>query len=106
MTTRDESFLDLSLEISQNASVDACIRNFSASEALRRENKFFCDTCGSLQARAGPARPPARPPTLPPLPLPPPPAQEARKRIRFKRLPNVLALHLKRFKYVEQLQVP
>ena len=30
--------------------------------------------------------------------------QEAHKRMRIKRLPNVLALHLKRFKYMEQLQ--
>lgn len=30
--------------------------------------------------------------------------QEAKKRMAIKRLPNVLALHLKRFKYMEQLQ--
>jgi ubiquitin carboxyl-terminal hydrolase 12/46 len=28
--------------------------------------------------------------------------QEAHKRMRVKRLPTILALHLKRFKYVEQ----
>jgi len=78
ITTRDECFLDLSLEIEQNSSVSACMRNFSSNEALRGENKFYCDTCCSLQ--------------------------EAKKRIRVKRLPNVLALHLKRFKYIEQLQ--
>lgn len=72
VTSRDESFLDLSLEIEQNSSVSACMRNFSANEALRGDNKFFCDTCCSLQ--------------------------EAQKRMRIKRLPNVLALHLKRFK--------
>ena len=49
MTSRDESFLDLSLEIEQNSSVSACMRNFSANESLRRENKFFCDSCRSLQ---------------------------------------------------------
>ena len=78
ITSRDESFFDLSLEIEQNSSVSACMRNFSANESLRGENKFFCDTCCSLQ--------------------------EAHKRMRIKRLPNVLALHLKRFKYIEQLQ--
>jgi len=78
VTSRDESFLDLSLEIEQNSSVSACMRNFSANESLRGDNKFFCDTCCSLQ--------------------------EAHKRMRIKRLPNVLALHLKRFKYIEQLQ--
>uniref|UniRef100_A0A7S3WH44 ubiquitinyl hydrolase 1 n=1 Tax=Emiliania huxleyi TaxID=2903 RepID=A0A7S3WH44_EMIHU len=78
LTTRDERFLDLSLEIEQNSSVSACMRNFSSSEPLRGDNKFFCDTCCSLQ--------------------------EAKRCMRVKRLPNVLALHLKRFKYVEQLQ--
>ena len=78
VTSRDESFLDLSLEIEQNSSISACMRNFSSSESLRGENKFFCDTCCSLQ--------------------------EARKRMRIKKLPRVLALHLKRFKYIEQLQ--
>ena len=47
-------------------------------QPLRGDNKFYCDTCCSLQ--------------------------EAQKRMRIKRLPNVLALHLKRFKYVERLQ--
>lgn len=78
LTTRDECFLDLSLEIEQNSSVSACMKNFSSSESLRGENKFFCDTCCSLQ--------------------------EAQKSMRIKRLPNVLALHLKRFKYIEDLQ--
>lgn len=78
VTSRDESFLDLSLEIEQNSSVDACLRNFSANESMRGDNKFFCDCCLSLQ--------------------------EAHKRMRIKRLPRVLALHLKRFKYIEQLQ--
>jgi len=78
VTSRDESFLDLSLEIEQDSSLSACMRNFSASESLRGDNKFFCDTCCSLQ--------------------------EAKKRMAIKRLPNVLALHLKRFKYMEQLQ--
>jgi len=78
VTRRDECFLDLSLEIEQNSSVSACMRKFSSSEPLRADNKFFCDACCSLQ--------------------------EANKCMRIKRLPNVLALHLKRFKYIEQLQ--
>lgn len=45
---------------------------------LCSRNKFFCDTCSGLQ--------------------------EAEKRMKVKQLPNVLALHLKRFKYEEQLQ--
>jgi ubiquitin carboxyl-terminal hydrolase 9/13 len=45
---------------------------------LCERNKFHCDNCGGLQ--------------------------EAEKRMKIKRLPRVLALHLKRFKYTEDLQ--
>ncbi|WVF68451.1 hypothetical protein IAT40_003217 [Kwoniella sp. CBS 6097] len=72
---RDEAFLDLSIDIEQHTSVTACLRQFSASEMLCQKNKFYCDSCCGLQ--------------------------EAEKRMKIKRLPNVLALHLKRFKYQE-----
>mmetsp|Transcript_27988 Transcript_27988/g.46941 ORF Transcript_27988/g.46941 Transcript_27988/m.46941 type:complete len:439 (+) Transcript_27988:46-1362(+) len=77
VTNRDETFLDLSLDIEQNTSISACMRNFSSTETLNDVDKFFCDTCCSLQ--------------------------EAQKRIRVKKLPKILALHLKRFKFIEQL---
>ncbi|KAI0370144.1 cysteine proteinase [Pilatotrama ljubarskyi] len=77
VSSRDESFLDLSIDIEQNSSVTACLRQFSASEMLCQKNKFFCDSCCDLQ--------------------------EAEKRMKIKKLPNVLALHLKRFKYQEDL---
>jgi len=85
--------LDLSIDIEQHTSVTSCLRQFSASEMLCQKNKFFCDSCCGLQ--------------------------EAEKRsalsirltwhitdkprMKIKRLPNVLALHLKRFKYQENL---
>ncbi|KLO20145.1 cysteine proteinase [Schizopora paradoxa] len=78
VSSREEAFLDLSIDIEQNSSVTACLRQFSASEMLCQKNKFFCDSCCGLQ--------------------------EAEKRMKIKRLPNVLALHLKRFKYQENLQ--
>lgn len=78
VSSRDESFLDLSIDIEQNSSVTACLRQFSASEMLCQRNKFFCDSCCGLQ--------------------------EAEKRMKIKTLPNVLALHLKRFKYQEDLR--
>ncbi|KAJ1302669.1 hypothetical protein OPQ81_002985 [Rhizoctonia solani] len=78
VSARDESFLDLSIDIERNSSVTACLRQFSASEMLCRGDKFFCDSCCGLQ--------------------------EAEKRMKIKKLPNVLALHLKRFKYQEDVQ--
>ncbi len=74
---RDETFLDLSIDLEQHSSVTSCLRKFSAEEMLCERNKFHCDTCGGLQ--------------------------EAEKRMKIKRLPKILALHLKRFKYTEDM---
>lgn len=75
---RDEAFLDLSVDLDQHSSVTSCLRKFSEEEMLCERNKFHCDNCGGLQ--------------------------EAEKRMKIKRLPKILALHLKRFKYTEDLQ--
>lgn len=74
---RDETFLDLSIDLEQHTSITACLGKFSAEEMLCERNKFHCDTCGGLQ--------------------------EAEKRMKIKRLPKILALHLKRFKYTEDM---
>ncbi|KAL2136263.1 hypothetical protein VTI74DRAFT_4696 [Chaetomium olivicolor] len=72
---RDETFLDLSIDLEEHSSVTSCLQQFSAEEMLCERNKFHCDHCGGLQ--------------------------EAEKRMKVKKLPKVLALHLKRFKYTE-----
>ncbi|KAH0452941.1 hypothetical protein IEQ34_017265 [Dendrobium chrysotoxum] len=77
VTARDETFFDLSVDIEQNSSITSCLKNFSSTETLNAEDKFFCDKCCSLQ--------------------------EAQKRMKIKKPPNVLVIHLKRFKYIEQL---
>ncbi|KAJ5032671.1 uncharacterized protein L3040_009266 [Drepanopeziza brunnea f. sp. 'multigermtubi'] len=74
---RDETFLDLSIDLEEHSSVTSCLRKFSAEEMLCERNKFHCDNCGGLQ--------------------------EAEKRMKIKRLPKILALHLKRFKYTEDM---
>jgi ubiquitin carboxyl-terminal hydrolase 9/13 len=74
---RDETFLDLSIDLEQHSSVTSCLRKFSAEEMLCERNKFHCDNCGGLQ--------------------------EAEKRMKIKKLPKILALHLKRFKYTEDM---
>ena len=78
VSQRDEAFLDLSVDLGSHASVTSCLRRFSEEEMLCERNKFHCDNCGGLQ--------------------------EAEKRMKIKRLPRILALHLKRFKYTEDLQ--
>ena len=78
VSQRDEPFLDLSVDLEQHSSVTSCLRKFSEEEMLCERNKFHCDNCGGLQ--------------------------EAEKRMKIKRLPKILALHLKRFKYTEDLQ--
>ena len=78
VSQRDEAFLDLSVDLDQHSSVTSCLRKFSQEEMLCERNKFHCDRCGGLQ--------------------------EAEKRMKIKRLPKILALHLKRFKYTEDLQ--
>ncbi|MBA0772223.1 hypothetical protein Gotri_007638 [Gossypium trilobum] len=77
VTARDEAFFDLSLDIEQNSSITSCLKNFSSTETLNAEDKFFCDKCRSLQ--------------------------EAQKRMKIKKPPHILVIHLKRFKYIEQL---
>ena len=78
VSQRDEPFLDLSVDLEAHSSVTSCLRKFSEEEMLRERDKFFCDNCGGLQ--------------------------EAEKRMKIKRLPKILALHLKRFRYTEDFQ--
>ncbi|KAK1345934.1 hypothetical protein QTO34_008399 [Cnephaeus nilssonii] len=121
VSSKDEDFLDLSVDVEQNTSITHCLSltrasppgkcpelpqftfmsppvlsldsvhtplhsfsrphygvpDFSNTETLCSEQKYYCETCCSKQ--------------------------EAQKRMRVKKLPMILALHLKRFKYMEQL---
>jgi ubiquitin carboxyl-terminal hydrolase 9/13 len=77
-SARDEAFLDLSVDLDVYSSVTSCLLKFSQEEMLCERNKFYCDQCCGLQ--------------------------EAEKRMKIKRLPKILALHLKRFKYTDELQ--
>ncbi|RXM30348.1 Ubiquitin carboxyl-terminal hydrolase 46 [Acipenser ruthenus] len=77
VSSKDEDFLDLSVDVEQNTSITHCLRDFSNTETLCSEYKYYCEMCCSKQ--------------------------EAQKRMRVKKLPMILALHLKRFKYMEQL---
>lgn len=76
VSSKDEHFFDLQVDVGQNTSITHCLKCFSNTETLCNDNKFKCDNCSSYQ--------------------------EAQKRMRVKKLPLILALHLKRFKYMEQ----
>lgn len=73
-----EHFLDLSVDIKSDCHIRDCLRQFSTREMLDKADKFFCERC---QVR-----------------------QEAFKCMQIKLLPRVLVLHLKRFKYAEEVQ--
>ncbi|VEN47393.1 unnamed protein product, partial [Callosobruchus maculatus] len=68
VSSKDEDFFDLQVDIEQNTSITHCLRCFSNTETLCSDNKFKCDNCMSYQ--------------------------EAQKRMRVKKLPMILALHL------------
>lgn len=75
LSSKDEDFLDLSVEILANSSITHCLDVFSNTETLSSEHKYYCENCCSKQ--------------------------EATKRMLIKKSPMILALHLKRFKYME-----
>ncbi|EGW33645.1 uncharacterized protein SPAPADRAFT_55482 [Spathaspora passalidarum NRRL Y-27907] len=78
VSSRHEYFLDLSIDIPPGESaysLSYSLNNFSKSETLTNQNKFYCNTCSSLQ--------------------------EAVKTIKLNKLPEVLVINFKRFKYDE-----
>ncbi|KAH8876841.1 Ubiquitin carboxyl-terminal hydrolase 46 isoform 2 [Schistosoma japonicum] len=75
--TKEENFLDLSVDVGENVDISYCLRCFSETETMRSDNKYYCEFCRCKQ--------------------------EAQRRMRIKKPPLLLALHLKRFKYSENL---
>lgn len=78
VTTSEEPFLDFPIEIKDDESIDIqeVLRHYHQREILNSSNKFYCNQCYGLQ--------------------------EAERLVGLKKLPKTLALHLKRFKYVEE----
>lgn len=80
VTSRQENFLDLSVDIplhGSSYSLSHTLDNFSRLELLNHQNKFYCNTCASLQ--------------------------EAEKSSKICELPQILVVNFKRFKYDEGL---
>jgi len=74
---REENFVDLSLDIEDCTSITHCLRQFSKSELLAGQEKYMCDNCHCRQ--------------------------EAFKSMKIRSLPQVLVLHMKRFKYMDRI---
>lgn len=80
ITSKEECFLDLPVDIPTGESAYSLtysLNNFSSQETLRQLNKFYCNTCCSLQ--------------------------EATKTIKLGKLPEVIVINFKRFKYDEKV---
>ena len=88
VSEKNEHFLDLSVDIEPNSSINHCLKSFSAtgelllrllsvkkklSETLKGDHKYYCETCCSKQ--------------------------EANKSLEVRTFPKILALHLKRFRF-------
>lgn len=75
VTSRTEPFIDLSVDIFPNISLYSALNRFSEKELLDGGNMFYCDSCGAYQ--------------------------QAEKIMKISKLPQILVLHLKRFRYME-----
>ena len=43
--TKDEDFLDLSVDVEQNTSISHCLQCFSNTETMQFDNKYYCEVC-------------------------------------------------------------
>ncbi|AEY99192.1 FAGR370Wp [Eremothecium gossypii FDAG1] len=80
ITSNEEPFFDFAIPVSEDEEVNVqdILRDFHQREMLNGANKFYCDSCNGLQ--------------------------EAERTVGIKELPELLPLHLKRFKYSEKHQ--
>jgi ubiquitin carboxyl-terminal hydrolase 12/46 len=74
----DQNVLDISVETIENSTLSDCLLHATNQEYMQGIDKVFCEYCNTLQ--------------------------EGRRSIHMVAPPEVLAIHLKRFKFIEQLQ--
>lgn len=77
VTNNVQTFMDVNLDVCNNASMRYCAELYSSYETMAGEDKFRCEACTS--------------------------PVEARRRLLFLTLPTVLVIQLKRFSYVERI---
>ena len=78
VTTNDQAVLDVSVETSEDSTLSECLLRSTDKEYMQGRDKAFCEHCNSLQ--------------------------EAERSMHLVEAPNVLAVHLKRFKFLEEMQ--
>lgn len=71
-SVREETFMNLSIDIQENVSLSYCLKKFSNKEYLKLGDKFQCDSCLTKQV--------------------------ATRQMMIKKRPKLLLIHLKRFK--------
>ena len=74
----NQAVLDISIETSENSTLSDCLLRSTNKEYMQDIDKVFCECCNSLQ--------------------------ESERSMRMVKSPKVLAIHLKRFKFVEKFQ--
>eukprot|EP00727_Mastigamoeba_balamuthi_P001615 m51a1_g11450 hypothetical protein (365) ;mRNA; f:13794-15284 len=75
VTTKNETFFELSVDVAPDATLADCLNHYGSTETLMGNDKFFCDSCACLQ--------------------------EATKSMSIRILPEILVVHMKRFKHSE-----
>ena len=71
-STREERFMNLSVDVDKNVSLSYCLKKFSTKELLNLGDKFYCESCNTKQV--------------------------ATRQLMIKSRPKLLLIHLKRFK--------
>ena len=71
-TKKKEQIFNLSIDIEKNCSLRYCIERFSFKELLNKTDKFYCETCNTKQV--------------------------ATKEMKVISTPQILLVHLKRFR--------
>ena len=71
-SVREETFMNLSIDIQENVSLSYCMKKFSNKEYLKLGDNFQCDQCLTKQV--------------------------ATRQMMIKKRPKLLLIHLKRFK--------
>ena len=69
---REETFMNLSVDIEENVSLGYCMKKFSVRGLLNKSDKYYCETCQAKQV--------------------------ATRQMMIKNRPKLMLTHLKRFK--------